>query len=56
MLVHLSGLGPAVINSGEKVVPTPYGDAVLNRQMIRAGLSGKRPGPAGRLLKSYSFR
>jgi hypothetical protein len=43
VLANLAGLGPAVINTGEKVVRTPYGDAVLNRQMQRQ-------------RKCYSFR
>jgi hypothetical protein len=41
-LAHLRGLGPVVINTGEKIVPTPNGDAVLNRQMRRAGLTERR--------------
>jgi hypothetical protein len=43
VVTYLAGHGPAVINTGEKVVPTPYGDAVLNRRMQRR-------------LRCYSFR
>jgi hypothetical protein len=33
--VNLPGTGPAVINTGEKIYPTPKGAAVLNRQQQR---------------------